>query len=68
MSYLAKKILIYKEMCSFISLVFVSTLDGKISALDANNYGQKQWTLDFNEGPMLSSSIHRREVISTSLF
>lgn len=43
--------------------MFVSTLDGKISALDANNYGQKQWSLDFNEGPMLSSSIHRREVI-----
>ncbi|CAL1686070.1 unnamed protein product [Lasius platythorax] len=44
------------------SLIFVSTLDGKISALDAGNYGQKQWTLDFNEGPMLSSSIHSREL------
>ncbi|KAM0736385.1 Eukaryotic translation initiation factor 2-alpha kinase [Formica fusca] len=44
------------------SLVFVSTLDGKISALDAGNYGQKQWTLDFNDGPMLSSSIHNIEL------
>ncbi|XP_029160383.1 eukaryotic translation initiation factor 2-alpha kinase [Nylanderia fulva] len=44
------------------SLVFVSTLDGKISALDAGNHGQKQWTLDFNEGPMLSSSIHNKEL------
>lgn len=44
------------------SFLFVSTLDGKISALDAANNGQKQWTLDFNEGPMLSSSIHRREL------
>ncbi|XP_076169854.1 eukaryotic translation initiation factor 2-alpha kinase isoform X2 [Ptiloglossa arizonensis] len=46
------------------SLLFVSTLDGKISALDANNLGKKQWTLDLNEGPMLSSSIHRRELNS----
>lgn len=43
------------------SLVLVSTLDGKISALDASN-GQKQWSLDFNEGPMLSSSIFSREL------
>ncbi|KAL6422966.1 hypothetical protein ACFW04_010458 [Cataglyphis niger] len=43
------------------SLIFVSTLDGKISALDGNN-GQKQWTLDFNDGPMLSSSIHNIEL------
>ncbi|XP_072750618.1 eukaryotic translation initiation factor 2-alpha kinase [Anoplolepis gracilipes] len=40
------------------SLIFVSTLDGKITALDVGNYGQKQWTLDFNDGPILSSSIH----------
>ncbi|CAK9803135.1 Eukaryotic translation initiation factor 2-alpha kinase [Anthophora plagiata] len=44
------------------SLLFVSTLDGKLSALDANDLGKKQWTLDFNEGPMLSSSIHSREL------
>ncbi|KOC63214.1 Eukaryotic translation initiation factor 2-alpha kinase 3 [Habropoda laboriosa] len=44
------------------SLLFVSTLDGKLFALDANNLGKKQWTLDFNEGPMLSSSIHSREL------
>ncbi|XP_031826001.1 eukaryotic translation initiation factor 2-alpha kinase isoform X2 [Nomia melanderi] len=38
-----------------------STLDGKISALDASNLGKKQWTLDFNEEPMLTSNIHHRE-------
>jgi hypothetical protein len=38
-------------------------LDGKITAFDANNDGEKQWTLDFKDGPMLSSSIHRREVL-----
>ncbi|XP_054012153.1 eukaryotic translation initiation factor 2-alpha kinase [Hylaeus anthracinus] len=50
------------ERKSSRSLLFVSTLDGKISALDANNLGKKQWTLDLNGGPMLSSSIHRREL------
>ncbi|XP_076760849.1 eukaryotic translation initiation factor 2-alpha kinase [Xylocopa sonorina] len=44
------------------SLLFVSTLDGKISALDTNNFGKKKWSLDFNEGSMLSSNIHRREL------
>lgn len=51
-----------KNIYCFVSLIFVSTLDGKISALDDND-GQKQWTLDFNDGPMLSSSIHNIEVI-----
>lgn len=54
----------YKEIHCFASLIFVSTLDGKISALDAINNGQKQWSLDFNDGPMLSSNIHNREVIT----
>ncbi|XP_032664784.1 eukaryotic translation initiation factor 2-alpha kinase isoform X2 [Odontomachus brunneus] len=44
------------------SLIFVSTLDGKISALDAANNGQKQWSLDFGNKPMLSSNIHNREL------
>ncbi|GAB1865561.1 Nuclear pore complex protein Nup155 [Camponotus japonicus] len=44
------------------SLVFVSTLDGKISALDTANYGEILWTLDFNDGPLLSSSIHNIEL------
>ncbi|XP_011166294.1 eukaryotic translation initiation factor 2-alpha kinase [Solenopsis invicta] len=44
------------------SLVFVNTLDGKISALDAANNGQILWTLEPPDGPMLSSSIHRKEL------
>ncbi|KZC04854.1 PREDICTED: eukaryotic translation initiation factor 2-alpha kinase-like [Dufourea novaeangliae] len=56
------KQLTFCEQKTSRSLVFVSTLDGKVSALDANDLGKKQWTLDFNEGPMLSSSIHRREL------
>ncbi|KAI4487625.1 hypothetical protein M0802_011981 [Mischocyttarus mexicanus] len=44
------------------SLIFVSTLDGKVSALDANNSGEKLWSLEFSESPMLSSNIHQREL------
>ncbi|XP_035719157.1 eukaryotic translation initiation factor 2-alpha kinase-like [Vespa mandarinia] len=44
------------------SLIFVSTLDGKVSALDAANNGKKLWALDFGKSPMLSSNIHRREL------
>ncbi|XP_017892549.1 eukaryotic translation initiation factor 2-alpha kinase [Ceratina calcarata] len=56
------KQLTFCEQKSSRSLLFVSTLDGKVSALDANNLGKKLWTLEFNDGPMLSSSIHRREL------
>lgn len=52
----------------FFSLLFVSTLDGKISALDINNLEEKQWTLEFNEGSMLSSNIHHREVHKFLIF
>ncbi|XP_078578338.1 eukaryotic translation initiation factor 2-alpha kinase 3-like [Branchiostoma floridae x Branchiostoma japonicum] len=45
-------------------LVLVSTLDGKISALDMYNGGQLKWTLD-TEGtePLLSASISRLELM-----
>ncbi|OAD62097.1 Eukaryotic translation initiation factor 2-alpha kinase 3 [Eufriesea mexicana] len=55
------KQLTFCEQKSSRSLLFVSTLDGRISALDVN-LGRKQWTLEFNEGPMLSSNIHHREL------
>lgn len=48
-------------ICNF-SLVFVSTLDGKLSALDLANSGEKKWTVDFDHEPLISSSIHRKEV------
>ncbi|XP_046624272.1 eukaryotic translation initiation factor 2-alpha kinase isoform X2 [Neodiprion virginianus] len=44
------------------SLVFVSTLDGKISALDTSQQGKVQWSVQLNDSPMLSSNIHRREL------
>lgn len=52
-----------KLRLSFIcSLVYVSTLDGRVHALDAASQGKKQWTLNFNDEPLLSSNIHRKEV------
>ncbi|KAJ9578241.1 hypothetical protein L9F63_005540 [Diploptera punctata] len=41
-------------------LVFVSTLDGRLSALDAD--GSLNWSIETGPGPMLSSSIHRLEL------
>ncbi|XP_019626481.1 PREDICTED: eukaryotic translation initiation factor 2-alpha kinase 3-like [Branchiostoma belcheri] len=44
-------------------LVLVSTLDGKVSALDMYNGGQLKWTLDTDEAePLLSASISRLEL------
>ncbi|OXU25554.1 hypothetical protein TSAR_012387 [Trichomalopsis sarcophagae] len=44
------------------SLLYVSTLDGKLTALDASLEGQKKWSLDFKKQPLLSSNIHRRDL------
>lgn len=43
-------------------LLFVSTLDGKISALDILDEGQKKWTISTTPGPMISSSIQNLEL------
>jgi translation initiation factor 2-alpha kinase 3 len=43
-------------------LVLVSTLDGRLSALDPSNGGSVNWSIDTGPGQMLSSSIHRLEV------
>lgn len=42
----------------------MSTLDGKISALNIDDGGSEQWNVHTGPGPMLSSSIHRLEVRS----
>ncbi|XP_043463144.1 eukaryotic translation initiation factor 2-alpha kinase-like isoform X2 [Leptopilina heterotoma] len=47
---------------SLHSFLFVSTLDGKVSALNAADQGRKAWTLDLGKDPMLSSNIHQREL------
>uniref|UniRef100_A0A182N7B5 non-specific serine/threonine protein kinase n=1 Tax=Anopheles dirus TaxID=7168 RepID=A0A182N7B5_9DIPT len=43
-------------------LVFVTTLDGKLSALDMLNGGAERWSIQTGPGPLLSSSIHRLEL------
>lgn len=46
----------------FNRLLYVSTLDGKISALDLLDDGQKKWTINTTPGPMISSSIQNLEL------
>ncbi|MBN3271901.1 E2AK3 kinase, partial [Polyodon spathula] len=43
------------------SLVIISTLDGRISALDPENRGRKQWDLDVGSGTLVSSSLSKPE-------
>uniref|UniRef100_A0A0A9XT10 PRKR-like endoplasmic reticulum kinase n=1 Tax=Lygus hesperus TaxID=30085 RepID=A0A0A9XT10_LYGHE len=43
-------------------LVFVSTMDGKISALNLEDGGSHKWSIETGPGPMLSSSIHNLEL------
>lgn len=44
------------------SLVIISTLDGRIAALDPENRGKKQWDLDVGSGSLVSSSLSKPEV------
>ncbi|XP_077672139.1 eukaryotic translation initiation factor 2-alpha kinase 3 isoform X3 [Eretmochelys imbricata] len=44
------------------SLVIISTLDGRIAALDPENRGRKQWDLDVGSGSLVSSSLSKPEV------
>lgn len=41
--------------------MYVTTLDGKLSALDVANNGKVKWTVDTGE-PLLSSSIHKLDL------
>ncbi|XP_077884043.1 eukaryotic translation initiation factor 2-alpha kinase 3 isoform X1 [Ictidomys tridecemlineatus] len=49
------------------SLVIISTLDGRIAALDAENHGQKQWDLDVGSGSLVSSSLSKPEVFGNKV-
>ncbi|XP_064809157.1 LOW QUALITY PROTEIN: eukaryotic translation initiation factor 2-alpha kinase 3 [Oncorhynchus masou masou] len=50
------------------SLVIISTLDGRISALDPYNQGRKQWDLDVGSGCLVSSSLSKPEVFGNKMF
>ncbi|XP_032508423.1 eukaryotic translation initiation factor 2-alpha kinase 3 isoform X2 [Phocoena sinus] len=49
------------------SLVIISTLDGRIAALDPENHGQKQWDLDVGSGSLVSSSLSKPEVFGNKM-
>uniref|UniRef100_H3CYY3 Eukaryotic translation initiation factor 2-alpha kinase 3 n=1 Tax=Tetraodon nigroviridis TaxID=99883 RepID=H3CYY3_TETNG len=49
------------------SLVIISTLDGRISALDPHNQGTKQWDLDVGSGCLVSSSLSKPEVFGNKM-
>ncbi|XP_039262638.2 eukaryotic translation initiation factor 2-alpha kinase 3-like [Styela clava] len=42
--------------------IVVSTLDGKISALDTKHGGKLLWTMDIGSGPLVSSSISKLQI------
>ncbi|XP_075428098.1 eukaryotic translation initiation factor 2-alpha kinase 3 isoform X2 [Ascaphus truei] len=49
------------------SLIIISTLDGRIAALDAENHGRKQWDLDVGSGTLVSSSLSKPEVFGNKM-
>ncbi|XP_036885536.1 eukaryotic translation initiation factor 2-alpha kinase 3 isoform X1 [Sturnira hondurensis] len=49
------------------SLVIISTLDGRIAALDPENHGEKQWDLDVGSGSLVSSSLSKPEVLGNKI-
>ncbi|KAK3590063.1 hypothetical protein CHS0354_041095 [Potamilus streckersoni] len=44
-------------------LILVSTLDGKMSALDVKDNGRMLWSIDADSRPLLSSSISKLEIM-----
>ncbi|XP_060637330.2 eukaryotic translation initiation factor 2-alpha kinase 3 isoform X1 [Anolis sagrei] len=49
------------------SLIIISTLDGRIAALDPENGGRKQWDLDVGSGSLVSSSLSKPEVFGNKM-
>lgn len=43
-------------------MLYVTTLDGKLSALDMTSNGSLKWAIETGPGPLLSSSIHNRDL------
>ncbi|XP_051503647.1 eukaryotic translation initiation factor 2-alpha kinase 3-like [Myxocyprinus asiaticus] len=50
------------------ALVIISTLDGRIAALDPLNQGRKQWDLDVGSGCLVSSSLSKPEIFGNKMF
>uniref|UniRef100_A0AAY4ERQ5 non-specific serine/threonine protein kinase n=1 Tax=Denticeps clupeoides TaxID=299321 RepID=A0AAY4ERQ5_9TELE len=58
---------IFLPVLSVRALVIISTLDGRISALDPYNQGRKQWDLDVGSGCLVSSSLSKPEVFGNKM-
>ncbi|XP_023807016.1 eukaryotic translation initiation factor 2-alpha kinase 3 isoform X1 [Oryzias latipes] len=56
-----------RPAAAWMSLVIISTLDGRISALDPHNQGRKQWDLDVGSGSLVSSSLSKPEVFGNKM-
>ncbi len=52
----------HKPFFNFRYVLLVSTLDGKLSALNVQEDGKEEWSLDVGTTPLLSSSISQLEV------
>ncbi|KAH8311836.1 hypothetical protein KR044_008223, partial [Drosophila immigrans] len=49
-------------------LLYITTLDGRLSALDITNSGKLRWSIATGPGPLISSSIHRLELTNNGQF
>ncbi|KAH8417329.1 hypothetical protein KR222_008871 [Zaprionus bogoriensis] len=49
-------------------LLYITTLDGRLSALDIANAGKLRWSIETGPGPLISSSIHRLELTNNGQF
>ncbi|XP_068156101.1 eukaryotic translation initiation factor 2-alpha kinase isoform X2 [Drosophila tropicalis] len=49
-------------------LLYVTTLDGRLSALDISKSGKLHWSIPTGPGPLISSSIHRLELTNNGQF
>ncbi|KAM7364322.1 pancreatic eIF-2alpha kinase [Cochliomyia hominivorax] len=49
-------------------LLYVTTLDGRLTALDISKGGKLRWSIATGPGPLISSSIHRLELTNNGQF
>ncbi|XP_017082189.1 eukaryotic translation initiation factor 2-alpha kinase isoform X2 [Drosophila eugracilis] len=49
-------------------LLYITTLDGRLSALDIAKSGKLHWSVPTGPGPLISSSIHRLELTNNGQF
>ncbi|XP_032595670.1 eukaryotic translation initiation factor 2-alpha kinase isoform X2 [Drosophila grimshawi] len=49
-------------------LLYITTLDGRLSALDISKSGKMRWSIETGPGPLISSSIHRLELTNNGQF